>query len=146
MTTRKEVEFDVDGGVRLRGWLFIPRLAPALALRSPWLTALLASKNIAWKPMQRCSRIVDSSFSYTTTAILARATDTPRNDIDPWQQVADWRRAISFLESQDCVNSQKIGLWGSSFAGGHAIVLGPPIGACAVSWRRCQQSADTSRV
>ena len=46
---------------------------------------------------------------------------TPRNDIDPWQQVADWRRAISFLESQDCVNSQKIGLWGSSFAGGHHV-------------------------
>ncbi|MFE4413297.1 alpha/beta hydrolase [Streptomyces sp. NPDC056821] len=47
----------------------------------------------------------------------------PRGDIDPWQQVADWRRAISFLETLDDVDVHRIGLWGSSYAGGHAIVL-----------------------
>ncbi|MFJ5725931.1 alpha/beta hydrolase [Streptomyces sp. NPDC093149] len=47
----------------------------------------------------------------------------PRGDIDSWQQVADWRRAISFLESLDDVDVHRIGLWGSSYAGGHAIVL-----------------------
>ena len=25
---------------------------------------------------------------------------TVRHDIDPWRQIADWRRAISFLEAQ----------------------------------------------
>jgi fermentation-respiration switch protein FrsA (DUF1100 family) len=39
-------------------------------------------------------------------------------------QIADWRRAISFLESQPFVDPARIGLWGSSYAGGHAIVLG----------------------
>ncbi|MUM30927.1 alpha/beta hydrolase [Mycolicibacterium sp. CBMA 361] len=48
----------------------------------------------------------------------------PRNDIDPWVQIADWRRAISFLESRPFVDAERIGLWGSSYAGGHAIVLG----------------------
>ena len=49
---------------------------------------------------------------------------SPRYDIDPWVQIADWRRAISFLESQPFVDANRIGLWGSSYAGGHAIVLG----------------------
>jgi glyoxylase-like metal-dependent hydrolase (beta-lactamase superfamily II) len=47
-----------------------------------------------------------------------------RGDIDPWQQIADWRRAISFLENQPEVDAAHIGIWGTSYAGGHAIVLG----------------------
>src|SRR5690349_2867442 len=49
---------------------------------------------------------------------------TPRQDIDPWRQIADWRRAISFLERQDDVDAKRIGLWGTSYSGGHALVLG----------------------
>jgi fermentation-respiration switch protein FrsA (DUF1100 family) len=48
----------------------------------------------------------------------------PRYDIDPWVQIADWRRAISYLEGHPFVDPARIGLWGSSYAGGHAIVLG----------------------
>ena len=47
-----------------------------------------------------------------------------RGDVDPWQQIADWRRAISFLESRPEVDAAQIGIWGTSYAGGHAIVLG----------------------
>jgi fermentation-respiration switch protein FrsA (DUF1100 family) len=48
----------------------------------------------------------------------------PRQDVDPWRQIADWRRAISYLESRPEVDSSRIGLWGTSYAGGHALVLG----------------------
>ena len=48
----------------------------------------------------------------------------PRQDVDPWRQIADWRRAISFLESRPEVDAERIGVWGTSYAGGHAIVLG----------------------
>jgi dienelactone hydrolase len=47
-----------------------------------------------------------------------------RHDVDPWRQIADWRRAISFLESQPEVDATRIGIWGTSYAGGHVIVLG----------------------
>jgi fermentation-respiration switch protein FrsA (DUF1100 family) len=49
---------------------------------------------------------------------------TIRHDIDPWRQIADWRRAISFLESQPEVDAMRIGVWGTSYAGGHVLVLG----------------------
>ena len=47
-----------------------------------------------------------------------------RHDIDPWRQIADWRRAISFLEAQPEVDAARIGIWGTSYAGGHVLVLG----------------------
>ncbi|MEI9400686.1 alpha/beta hydrolase [Mesorhizobium sp. Cs1330R2N1] len=47
-----------------------------------------------------------------------------RGDIDPWRQIGDWRRAITYLESRPEVDPARIGLWGTSYAGGHAIVLG----------------------
>jgi hypothetical protein len=47
-----------------------------------------------------------------------------RGDVDPWRQIADWRRAISYLETRPEVDPARIGLWGTSYAGGHAIVLG----------------------
>jgi dienelactone hydrolase len=47
-----------------------------------------------------------------------------RGDVDPWRQIADWRRAISYLEARPEVDPSRIGLWGTSYAGGHALVLG----------------------
>lgn len=49
---------------------------------------------------------------------------TPRQDIDPWRQIEDWRRALTYLEARPEVDADRIGLWGSSYAGGHALVLG----------------------
>jgi hypothetical protein len=48
----------------------------------------------------------------------------PRQDVNPWQQITDWRRAISYLQDRPEVDEDRVGLWGTSFAGGHAIVLG----------------------
>jgi X-Pro dipeptidyl-peptidase (S15 family) len=55
---------------------------------------------------------------------LGASDGASRQDEDPWQQIADWRRAVSFLESRSQVDAGRIGLWGTSYAGGHAIVLG----------------------
>lgn len=46
-----------------------------------------------------------------------------RGDIDPWQQISDWRRVISYLEVLPGVDRNRLGIWGTSYAGGHALVL-----------------------
>jgi dienelactone hydrolase len=46
-----------------------------------------------------------------------------RGDVNPWQQISDWRRVISYLESRPEVDASRIGIWGSSYAGGHTLVL-----------------------
>lgn len=49
---------------------------------------------------------------------------TPRQDIDPYQQIADWRWAITCLGTRGEIDEQRIGIWGFSYAGGHTLVLG----------------------
>jgi fermentation-respiration switch protein FrsA (DUF1100 family) len=49
---------------------------------------------------------------------------TPRQEVDPYRQLADWRDAITFAQSQPEFDSGRgLGVWGSSFAGGLAMVI-----------------------
>jgi dienelactone hydrolase len=57
----------------------------------------------------------------------------PRQDVDPWRQIADWRRAISYLESRPEVDSSRIGLWGTSYAGGASSIPARPNGTSCPS-------------
>ena len=120
---RQDVEFPVEGGVTLRGWLFVPD-GPA---PHPAITMAHGFAGVKEHGLERFAR----AFSDAGFVVLVHdhrgfgASDgAPRFDVDPWVQVADWRRAISFLETQPFVDPARIGLWGSSYAGGHAIVLG----------------------
>jgi pimeloyl-ACP methyl ester carboxylesterase len=47
----------------------------------------------------------------------------PRNLIDPWRHLQDWRAAINHARSLSDIASNRLALWGSSFAGGHIIKL-----------------------
>jgi hypothetical protein len=120
---RQDVEFAAEGGVTLRGWLFIPD-GPA---PHPAITMAHGFAGVKEHGLERFAR----EFAAAGFVVLVHdhrgfgaSGGTPRFDVDPWVQIADWRRAISFLESHPAVDADRIGLWGSSYAGGHAIVLG----------------------
>lgn len=120
---RQDVEFTVEGDVTLRGWLFIPD-GPG---PHPAITMAHGFAGVKEHGLERFAL----AFAAAGFVVLVHdhrgfgASDgAPRFDIDPWVQIADWRRAISFLESQPFVDPSRIGLWGSGYAGGHAIVLG----------------------
>lgn len=59
----------------------------------------------------------------------------PRQHIDPWQQIENYRDAISYVETRDDVISDRVGVWGISYSGGHVIILAAidPRIRCAVS-------------
>lgn len=48
----------------------------------------------------------------------------PRQDVDPYRQIEDWRRAVARPQTLDVVDAGRTGVWGTSYAGGHALVLG----------------------
>ena len=49
---------------------------------------------------------------------------SPRLEVDPYRQLADWRDALSFAETLSEVDAEAgFGVWGSSFAGGLAMVV-----------------------
>jgi predicted acyl esterase len=63
----------------------------------------------------------------------------PRQHLDPWHQIADYRSAIdavSYLETfAGVVDPARIGVWGISYAGGHSLIVGAidPRVKCIVS-------------
>jgi fermentation-respiration switch protein FrsA (DUF1100 family) len=47
----------------------------------------------------------------------------PRGEIIPGQQRLDYKSAITWVSAQPEVDGNRIGLWGTSFSGGHAMVV-----------------------
>ncbi len=123
MVSRSDVRFPAEGGVELSAWLYLPQgngPFPAITMAHGYG----GTREHGLEPFAK--RFAEGGF-----AVLLHdhrgfgpSGGEPRQDIDPWQQIKDWRRAISFLESRPEVDSSRIGLWGTSYAGGHAIVLG----------------------
>lgn len=48
----------------------------------------------------------------------------PRNEISIPRQRQDWHAAIAFAKQDERFDSERIAIWGSSFAGGHVIAVG----------------------
>jgi cephalosporin-C deacetylase-like acetyl esterase len=123
MVERQDVEFDVEGNVTLRGWLFVPDGAGP----HPGISMAHGFAGVKEHGLERFARLfADAGFVVLVHDHrgFGASDGSPRFDVDPWVQIADWRRAISFLEDHPAVDPDRIGLWGTSYAGGHAIVLG----------------------
>jgi hypothetical protein len=123
MVQRQDVEFPVEGGVMLRGWLFVPD-GPA---PHPAITMAHGFAGVKEHGLERFARVfADAGFVVLVHDHrgFGASDGSPRFEVDPWVQIADWRRAISFLENHPLVDADRVGLWGTSYAGGHAIVLG----------------------
>ena len=141
---REDVEFSAEGGVKLRGWLFVPDGPGPF----PAITMAHGFAGVKEHGLERFARFfADAGFVVLVHDHrgFGASDGSPRYDIDPWVQIADWRRAISFLEAQPNVDPQRIGLWGSSYAGGHAIVLGATDRRLRAVVAQVPPSAATSR-
>jgi len=124
MAIREDIRFTVDGGIKLGAWLYLPNNArshcPAITMAHGYAgTREHGIANFA------------EAFAEAGFVVLLHDHRTfgvsdgePRQDVDPWRQIADWRWAISYLESRSEVDASRIGIWGTSYAGGHALVLG----------------------
>jgi fermentation-respiration switch protein FrsA (DUF1100 family) len=55
---------------------------------------------------------------------LGASDGEPRQDLDPYAQLRDYRNAISFARRRPEIDPARIGIWGSSYSGGHALMLG----------------------
>ena len=123
MLMRHDIEFNAEG-VILRGWLYVPEILPGKAPAVVMAHGFSAVKEMY---LDRYAEV----FSAAGLAVLVfdnrnfGASDgEPRDEIDPWQQVRDYRHAITWLQRQPHINRERIGVWGSSYSGGHVLVLG----------------------
>src|ERR687887_2406656 len=120
---REDIEFDAEG-VTLRGWLYLPDGA---AGQVP--TIVMAHGFSAVKEMF----LDDFAEAFAAGGLGALVFDNrnfgasdgePRQEIDPWQQVRDYRHAITWAQARPEVDAARIGVWGSSYSGGPVLVVG----------------------
>ena len=66
---------------------------------------------------------------------FGESTGEPRQHINPWNQIEDYRNALTFAESLSGIDKKKIGIWGISYSGGHVLVVAAidPRAAFAIS-------------
>ncbi len=122
---REDIEFQ-SAGVTLRGWFYRPdgsqENLPCVVLNH----GFSATKEM---------HLDDYAGVFVEAGLAAMAYDhpgfgasdnhpaKPRQEIDPWEQVRGVQDAITYAQSRPEVDADRIGLWGSSYGGGHAYVV-----------------------
>lgn len=120
---RSDIEFDAEGVV-LRGWLYVPDGAAG-----PVPTVVMAHGFSAVKEMY-LDRFAEAFAAAGLGALVfdnrnfGASDGEPRLEIDPWEQVRDYRHAITYATTRPEVDADRIGIWGSSYSGGHVLVVG----------------------
>lgn len=124
MFKKHDVRFPAEGGIELSAWLFVPE-----GHKQP-LPAITMAHGYAGTKYHGIEPIAEAFVKAGFVVLVhdhrgfGESGGEPRHDINPWQQITDWRRAISYLQDRPEVDENRVGLWGTSFAGGHALVLG----------------------
>jgi fermentation-respiration switch protein FrsA (DUF1100 family) len=120
--TRRDIEFDAEG-VILRGWFYTANSDAGTAPVIVMAHGLSAVKEMYLDDYAE-------HFSETGLHVLVfdhrnfGASDgEPRQEIDPVAQTRDYRHAITYAKTLPEVDGEKIGIWGSSFSGGHVQVV-----------------------
>ncbi len=117
----KEICFDSEG-TTLCGWLTLPEGD------GPHPIVIL---------IHGLSGIIDLDLAEYATSFVAagfaclaydhrnwgRSAGWPRCESDPWRQVADLREAISYARALPGIDPERVGLWGTSYGGGHVLTV-----------------------
>ena len=119
---RRDVEFDAEG-VTLRGWFY-----PAEGAAGPAPTIVLSHGFSAVKEMY-LDKYAELFSANGLNALVydnrnfGDSDGTPRQEIDPWAQVRDYRHAITYATTLPETDATRIGVWGSSYSGGNVLVV-----------------------
>ena len=120
---RRDVEFK-SGGETVRGWLYTPDEGagpfPAIVMAGGWCYVKeLVQPHVAQQFAD--TGLAAIVFDYRN---FGSSDGVRRQHIDPNAQIEDYRNAISFAETLDEVDADRVGVWGLSYSGGHALILG----------------------
>jgi fermentation-respiration switch protein FrsA (DUF1100 family) len=120
---RQDVEFQSEG-VTVRAHLYTPDGAhgplPVVVMAGGWCYV----KELVQPDYARV--FVDAGlaalvFDYRN---FGTSEGEPRQHLDPWQQIEDYKSAIGFVETRSEIDASRIGIWGISYSGGHVIIVG----------------------
>lgn len=120
---RQDIHF-YSSGFRLKGWLFLP--ADTVGKKFPVVVMAPGFSGI-----KECTyQFIAENFAKAGLAVVlfdypnfGESEGTFRQEVDPWLQIQAYRDAIGYAVVQPQIDPEKVGVWGGSYSGGHAIVV-----------------------
>jgi fermentation-respiration switch protein FrsA (DUF1100 family) len=120
---RRDIEFDAEG-VTLRGWFYDADGRSGAAPTIVMAHGFSAVKEMYLDEFAEVFAAAGLNALVFDNRNFGASDGEPRCEIDPVQQVRDYRHAITHATTLDEVDPTRIGAWGSSYSGGHVLVLG----------------------
>ncbi len=123
MTMRRDIEFDAEG-LTLRGWLYLPE---NISTPVPAIVMALGFSCVKEMFLDKYADIfADAGFGVLVydNRNFGDSDGQPRQEVDPWGQIRDYRHAITYASSLPEVDENRIGIWGTSYTGGHVLIVG----------------------
>lgn len=124
--TRDDAMLPVNG-VTLNGWFYRPEPSGTGSAPKPAIVMTHGFSCVKDLYIDRFAEI----FAQAGFAVLlydhrnfGSSGGDIRGEIDPLQQVADMREAVTWIRMQPGIDPDRVGLWGTSYSGGHVILLG----------------------
>ena len=118
---RSSIDF-VSRGSRCAAWLYLPR-----AVARPPVVIMAhgfgAERTFGLEPFaERFAQAGLATFLFDYRC-FGDSEGEPRNWISPRRHLQDWEAALAHVKSLATIDPSRIALWGTSFSGGHVIVL-----------------------
>lgn len=120
---REDIEFLTEDGVPLRGWLYRPAESKGRLPAIVMAHGFSATKEMHLDAFAEAFAEDGHAVLVYDHRNLGASGGEPRGEIDPWQQIKDYRTAITWLGLRDDIDPKRIGVWGSSYSGGHVLVV-----------------------
>lgn len=121
--TVEDVVFPSEG-TSLRGLLFLPEdsgTRPPIVIMAHGTTATVRMVVDRYAEVFSGAGFAVLLYDHRN---LGRSGGEPRQEINPWIQCRGYLDAISFVETLDSVDPDRIALWGDSYSAGEVIVVG----------------------
>ena len=122
--SREDVEFSGPGGATLRGWFYAaagPEPRPCVVLQHGF-SAVKEMYLDDYAEAFRAAGVSCLVYDHPGFGASDAVPGTPRQEIDPWQQVRGVQDAITHASLREDVDEHRIGVWGSSYGAGNAYV------------------------
>lgn len=120
---RQDIEFKSEG-VLCRGWLVTPE-----GSKPPFACVIMAMGANYVKEFPIIQGHMEEFMRHGLASIVfdyrsfGASEGFPRLHLDPWEQVEDCRNAISLAETLPNIDPERLGFWGISVGGGHALTV-----------------------
>ncbi|OIN78625.1 alpha/beta hydrolase [Mycobacterium malmoense] len=135
MAQRADVQF-TSGDDRISAWLYRPAgndPAPLLVM-AHGLGAVRTMRLDAYAERFSAAGYACLVFDYRN---FGDSEGRPRQLLDIGMQLADWAAAVAYARTLNGIDRNRIGLWGTSFGGGHVIATAARLPGIAAAVAQC---------